>query len=53
VITVVLNGKEIVNWKAEPRGKIKDFAKEGYVGLQNHDSDAKVCFRNIFIKEVK
>lgn len=53
VITVVLNGKEIINWKAEPRGKIKDFAKSGFVGLQNHDSDAKVSFRNIFIKEVK
>ncbi|KAF0152408.1 MAG: xylose isomerase [Ignavibacteria bacterium] len=53
VITVVLNGTEIINWKAEPRGKIKDFAKNGYVGLQNHDSDAKVSFRNIFVKELK
>lgn len=53
VITVVLNDKEIINWRAEPKGKIKDFAKSGYVGLQNHDSDAKVSFRNIFIKEVK
>lgn len=52
VITVELNGKQIVNWKAEPRGKIKDFAKEGYVGLQNHDSDAKVNFRNIFVKDL-
>jgi len=51
-ITVALNGKEVVNWKAEPRGKIKNFAQAGYFGLQNHDSDAKVSFRNIFIKEV-
>jgi sugar phosphate isomerase/epimerase len=52
VIKVVLNGEEIVNWKAEPRGKIKDFAKSGFIGLQNHDSNAKVCFRNIFIEEI-
>lgn len=53
VIKVELNGKEVIDWKAEPRGKIKDFAKEGYIGLQNHDSNAKVSFKNIFVKEVK
>ena len=52
VITVELNDKQIVHWKAEPRGKIRDFAKEGYFGLQNHDSEAKVNFRNIFIKDL-
>lgn len=53
VITVELNGTIIINWEAQPSGKIKDFAQSGYVGLQNHDSNAKVCFRNIFVKEVK
>ncbi len=52
-ITVELNGKVVNDWKEEPRGKIKDFSLEGYIGLQNHDSNAKVGFRNIFIKELK
>jgi sugar phosphate isomerase/epimerase len=52
-IKVELNGQLINTWKAEPRGKIKSFAKKGYIGLQNHDSDAKVSFRNIFVKELK
>lgn len=52
VITVELNGQQVVNWQAEPRGKIKDFAGEGYFGLQNHDSLSPVYFRNIFIKEL-
>jgi len=52
-IKVELNGQLVNNWEAEPRGKIKSFAKKGYIGLQNHDSDAKVSFRNIFIKELK
>jgi len=53
VIKVELNGQLINRWEAEPRGKIKSFAKKGYIGLQNHDSDAKVSFRNIFVKELK
>jgi sugar phosphate isomerase/epimerase len=53
VIKVELNGQLINTWKAEPRGKIKSFAKKGYIGLQNHDSHAKVAFRNIFVKELK
>lgn len=51
-IQVELNGLRVVDWKAEPRGKVKDFAAEGYIGLQNHDSIAPVYFRNIFIKEL-
>jgi len=51
-IIVELNGIEVVNWKAEPRGKVKDFAREGYIGLQNHDSRSPVYFKNIFIKEL-
>lgn len=51
-IQVELNGVKIVDWLAEPRGKVKDFASEGYIGLQNHDWDSSVYFRNIFIKEI-
>lgn len=52
-IQVELNGRKVVDWEAEPRGKIKDFAQEGYIGLQNHDSQSPVYFRNIFVKELK
>ena len=52
IIRVELNGKLINSWKAEPRGKINSFAPKGFIGLQNHDSDAKVSFRNIYIKEL-
>lgn len=52
-IQVELNGTEVIDWNAEPRGKVKDFAKEGYIGLQNHDSRSPVYLRNIFIKELK
>jgi sugar phosphate isomerase/epimerase len=50
-VQVELNGVKVVDWEMEPRGKIKDFAAEGYIGLQNHDSIAPVYFRNIFAKE--
>ncbi len=52
VITVELNGIKVVEWKAEPRGKIRSFASEGYIGLQNHDSRAPIHFKNIYIKEL-
>jgi len=51
-IQVELNGVRAIDWEAEPRGKIKDFAGEGYIGLQNHDSIAPVYFRDIFVKEL-
>ena len=51
-IKVVLNGTQTVDWEAEPRGKIADFAQRGYIGLQNHDSISPVFFRNIFVKEI-
>jgi len=51
-IKVVLNGTQTVDWKAEPRGKITDFAQRGYIGLQNHDSNSVVQFRNIYVKEL-
>lgn len=52
LIRVELNGVLVVDWKAEPRGKVKDFASEGYIGLQNHDSRSPVYFRNIFVKKL-
>ncbi len=52
-LQVELNGIQIIDWLAEPKGKVKDFASEGYIGLQNHDWDSSVYFRNIFIKEIK
>ncbi len=52
-LTVELNGEKIVDWKAEPRGKVKDFAREGYIGLQNHDSVSPVYFKDIYLKEIK
>ena len=51
-ITVVLNGEQVVDWDMEPRGKIRDWAKEGYIGLQNHGKNDTVHFRNIFMKEL-
>jgi sugar phosphate isomerase/epimerase len=51
-VQVELNGVPLVDWPMEPRGKIRDFAAEGYIGLQNHDSIAPVFFRNIFAKEI-
>jgi len=51
-IQIELNGMPILNWDQEPRGKIKDFALEGYLGLQNHDSESPVYFRRIYVKEL-
>jgi len=52
-IQVELNSTLAVDWDAEPRGKVKDFADEGYIGLQNHDSRSPIYFKNIFVKELK
>jgi len=52
-IQAELNGEKILDWTAEPRGKVRDFADKGYIGLQNHDSRSPVYFRNIFIKEIQ
>jgi 3-keto-disaccharide hydrolase len=51
-ITVVLNGETVLDWNAEPRGKVADFAPRGYIGLQNHDDGSPVSFRNIFVKKL-
>jgi sugar phosphate isomerase/epimerase len=50
-ITVELNNRLVIDWNAEPRGKIRDLSEEGYIGLQNHDAGSSVFFRNIFVKE--
>jgi hypothetical protein len=51
-VEVELNEKKVVDWEAEPRGKIVDFAPRGYIGLQNHDDRSPVSFRNIYVKEL-
>jgi hypothetical protein len=49
-IVVNLNGETVLDWEAEPRGKVEDFAPRGYIGLQNHDDESPVSFRNIRIR---
>ena len=51
-ITVELNGQRVVDWDAEARGKVEDFAPRGYIGLQNHDDRSRVDFRNIYVREL-
>ena len=51
-VQIELNGEQIVDWQMEPRGKIRDFAPRGYIGLQNHDDQSPVFFRNIFVTEL-
>ncbi|MDP2469814.1 MAG: DUF1080 domain-containing protein [Candidatus Palauibacterales bacterium] len=51
-ISVSVNGGQVVDWVAEPRGKIRDFAARGYIGLQNHDWDSSVYFRNVRVKKL-
>jgi len=51
-LTVELNGEQVLDWQAEPRGKVKDFVARGYIGLQNHDADTSVWFRNIRVRDL-
>jgi sugar phosphate isomerase/epimerase len=51
-IKVELNDELVLDWEAEPRGKVRDFASEGYIGLQNHDSRSPVYFKNIYVKRI-
>jgi cytochrome c len=44
--TVILNGKEILEWDSPT----ERHGREGYVGLQNHDDNSPVRFRNIRVK---
>lgn len=52
-LQVELNDTLVLDWEAGPRGKVQDFATEGYIGLQNHDSISPVYFKNIFVRELK
>jgi hypothetical protein len=52
-LTVELNGQTVLDWEAEPRGKVRDVARRGYIGLQNHDDRSPVYFRNIFVRELQ
>lgn len=49
-LKVVLNGKTVLDGPARPGGKVRDVAAEGYIGLQNHDSQSPPFFRNVFLK---
>jgi hypothetical protein len=52
-LEVEVNGEKVLDWMAEPRGKVADLAQSGYIGLQNHDDRSPVYFRNIYLKELK
>ena len=51
-LQVELNGEQVLDWEAEPRGKIREFHPSGYIGLQNHDDRSPVYFRNIRVREL-
>jgi sugar phosphate isomerase/epimerase len=51
-LRVELNGRLIMDWDAKPGGKVRDLSPEGYIGLQNHDSQSPPFFRNIYLKEL-
>jgi sugar phosphate isomerase/epimerase len=51
-LKVELNGKTVLDWDAHPGGKVRDLSPEGYIGLQNHDSQSPPFFRNVYIKEL-
>jgi len=51
-LAVELNGEAVLAWDAEGRGKVEDFAPRGYIGLQNHDDQSPVFFRNIILKDL-
>ena len=51
-LQVELNGEMVLDWEAEPRGKVEDFAPRGYIGLQNHDDRSPVYFRNVYVKDL-
>ena len=51
-LKVDLNGTTVLDWDAHPGGKVRDLAPEGYIGLQNHDSQSPPFFRNVYLKEI-
>lgn len=51
-LKIELNGKVVLDWEAKPGGKVRDLAPEGFIGIQNHDSQSPPFFRDIFLKEL-
>ena len=51
-LKVDLNGRTVLDWEARPGGKVRDLSPEGYIGLQNHDSQSPPFFRNVYLKEL-
>ncbi len=51
-LKVDLNGHTVLDWEARPGGKVRDLSREGYIGLQNHDSQSPPFFRNVYLKEI-
>lgn len=51
-LKVTLNGQVVLDWDARPGGKVRDLAPEGYIGLQNHDSQSPPYFRNVYLREL-
>jgi hypothetical protein len=51
-LQIELNGEQVMDWQAEPGGKVEDFAPRGYIGLQNHDDRSPVYFRNVWVREL-
>ncbi len=49
-LKVELNGRVVLDGEAHPGGKVRDLAPEGYIGLQNHDSQSPPYFRNVYLK---
>ncbi len=52
-LQVELNGQQVMDWEAEGRGKVADFAPRGYIGLQNHDDRSPVYFRNVYMRALE
>jgi sugar phosphate isomerase/epimerase len=50
-LKIDLNGKTVLDGVAHAGGKVRDLSPQGYVGLQNHDSQSPPYFRNVFLKE--
>jgi sugar phosphate isomerase/epimerase len=51
-LKVDLNGRTALDWEARPGGKVRDISPEGFIGLQNHDSQSPPFFRNVYLKEL-
>ncbi len=49
---VEVNDIKVNDWLAEPKGKVRDIADEGYFGFQNHDHNSAVYFKKIYIREL-